>query len=87
MQPRKSPVGVGFWINRDVNLRRSELLYHCIEMPNTKVDHPLLISPTEVICVVWKGREYGRAAFLRPGFLRIIAWRKSDPQVIPIPLA
>src|SRR5258705_12898661 len=87
MQPRKSSVRVRLRIDRDVNRCGAKLLHHRIEIPNAKINHPLLISIAEIICFVRKWGEDRRTGFLRPRLLAVITWDKIDSQMLQIPLA
>jgi len=87
MQPSKPPVRVGFRINRDINLCGSKLLHHRLEVANAKIDHPLLLRPTEIICVVRKRGKDRRAGLLRPGLLAVISRHQADAEMLLVPLS
>src|SRR5207247_764540 len=69
------------------NLRGTKLLDHGIEIPNAKLNHPVLIGIAEVVAVVRKGSEDRRSCFLRPGLLIVISRHEIDAKLFLIPLA
>src|SRR2546423_13229235 len=85
--PSKSSVRVGLRIDRDVDFRGSKLLHHRVEIRNTKIDHPLLVSTTEITSVVRKGSKDRWTGCLRPRFLAVISAYTIDAQMLLIPLA
>jgi hypothetical protein len=83
----ESSVRVNLRVSRDVNLGGSQLLHHCIKIANAKIDHPLLVSSAEIICIVRKWGEYRRPGFLRPRLLIVVCGHRIDSQMLLIPLA
>ena len=86
MQLGKSSVWVSRRIDNDFNLRSSKLLRHCIQIPNPKIDHPLLVGMSEIICVVREWSEDHEPGFLRLRLLTVVTAHKIDSQVLLVPL-
>ena len=87
MQSGKSAVWVDFRIDSDLNLRGSKLLQHCTQIPNPKINHPLLVRMTEIICIVREWSEDRGPGFLRPRLLAVVIGYKIDSQMLHVPLA
>src|SRR4030095_9675556 len=87
MQPGKSSVRISLRVHGDVDLRGSKLRHHRIKIPNSKIDHPLLVGTPEVFSVVRKRGEDRRTSFLRPRLLAVVTGHKVDSQMLFIPQA
>src|SRR5437588_6638657 len=69
IQTSKPPVGINLRIDGDLDLRGTKLFHDGIEIPNAKVNHPVLIRIAEVIATARKRSKDRRSCFLRPGLL------------------
>jgi len=87
MQAGKSPVWILLRIDGDFNPGGPKLLHHGGEVSHAKIDHPMLALISEILAVLRKRGKDSRSRLLRPGFLAVIDWRKSNAQMFLIPLS
>jgi hypothetical protein len=72
-------------IDRDLNLRGSQLPDHRIEIAHAEIDHPLFVRPAKVIGILRERGKDSRTCFLRSRLMVVIARGEIDSELIPIP--
>src|SRR5258708_6854575 len=85
MQTSKPSVRMNPRIDRDFNLAGTKLRHHGVEIPDAKIDHPILLWIAEILAVLRKRSKDSRPCFLRPWLLAVISRHQINTEMLSIP--
>jgi hypothetical protein len=83
----ETSIRIRFRINDNIDVRTSKLFDHGIEIANTKIDHPSLLAPAEILRVVWERCKGGWTRFLGPRLLAVVRGHEINSEMIFVPMA
>ena len=86
VQAGEPAVGIRLRVNLDLDSCRPKLGGHSVEIPDSKVHHPVLVGIPEMVARLRERSESGGSCLLLPRGFPVARGCERDPQVLLVPM-